>query len=89
MAKAEVNERTVTTKVVDGVQLTLTLEEAEVLAVVLAKVGGSPQGRRGIADAIQAALYEAGINWSRIPWNPQDPNTLERTGATGSITFRV
>lgn len=88
MARAEANGRTVTTKVIDGVQLTLSLEEAEVLAVILAKVGGSPEGRRGIADGIQAALYGADIKWNHVSWFHLDQDTLERTGAVGSITLK-
>jgi hypothetical protein len=49
----------------DGVVLTLNEAEAETLLLILGKVGGSSEGRRGHADAIFGALEKAGVDWKQ------------------------
>lgn len=59
------------------VKLTLTLDEAQVLADILAQIGGDPSTRRGLADNIADALTEADVYW--------DP---EAEDYEGTITFK-
>lgn len=61
MAKAKETQIEVV-KTETGYTLELTLDEATMLADVLARVGGSPNAsRRGLADNVTAALHEAGV----------------------------
>jgi len=46
-----------------GVTLSLTLEEARTLAVVLANVGGNLGSPRKYADDVADALSDSGIAW--------------------------
>lgn len=60
----------------DGIQLTLTLDEAETLRLMLWKVGGDPGGRRGDADEMNFAL-----SLCRIPQPPLNHPDLGPVGA--------
>ena len=68
------------TETVTTVTLVLTVEEARTLAVLVAKVGGSPDhSPRGHASAISDALCGAGVTYTG--------STAEYTLASGSISF--
>jgi hypothetical protein len=60
MAKAYKTETPVQT-MVPGIQLNLTMEEAQFLRDVLSLVGGYQNTRRGLGDAISNALTDFGI----------------------------
>ncbi|MGW2950753.1 hypothetical protein [Streptomyces eurythermus] len=81
MAAAEKTtvERVVTTT---GFTLKLTVDEAEALVAILARVGGSPYtSPRGRTQNIMDALRDAG---ARDYWRtPDHPSSL----ATGSVQF--
>ena len=47
--------------VVQDVQLTMSMDVAEVLYAVLRRVGGEPLGLRGKADQIHNLLRQAGV----------------------------
>ena len=57
---------TATKAPVIGYRLTLELsqKEAEVLVMVLNRVGGAPSGSRGKAEGILLALKKAGVQYS-------------------------
>lgn len=60
--KAAVYEKVlVTPEVPETVELSLTRKDAEVLTLITAVIGGSPEGLRGSSDRIHAALRSAGI----------------------------
>lgn len=61
------------------IHLSLTQQEAEVLAEILSLVAGSPFGARGIADDIKEKLYTIGV-YSTF-------DTEEKYPATGRIKF--
>jgi len=63
---AEIQKRTETV-VKNFYRLDLSEEEAEVLAVVLATVGGSVSGYRGVAKEILEALGSEGASWHTSP----------------------
>ncbi|MFF9525393.1 hypothetical protein ACF1DV_25940 [Streptomyces achromogenes] len=78
-----VAEKTTVERVVteDGFTLKLTVDEAETLVAVLARVGGSPhESPRGNAEAVMKALSGAGV---RNYWVEDHPSDL----ASGSIQF--
>lgn len=50
------------------VTLTLTGEEAQCLADILASVGGTPNSRRRFSDQIRKALAGVGYDWLRSPY---------------------
>ncbi len=55
------------------VELELSKDEAEVLALILGQIGGHPgRTRRALADKIQLALFDVGFNWEDI-----DPDAFE------------
>lgn len=69
---------------VEGVRLDITKEEAQFIADVTSKIGGSTQrSRRRHADALAAALRSAGISWTSSPH--YDDTRI--TDASGSIHF--
>lgn len=62
MAEAKISSKEVEiTKIVnmDLVNLELSMDEAAFLKALLEKIGGSPDGLRGISDGISKALREA------------------------------
>lgn len=61
-----------------GIALTLTVEEAEVLAEVLGRVAGPMDGRRGKAEGVFNALLDAGVEWD---WRANEETS------TGSVRF--
>jgi hypothetical protein len=73
MAKARVTKyktvrrdvvRVVSEEVPETVELTLTADEAQFIADVLARVGGDyHESRRGHSQFIAAALSDAGVQW--------------------------
>ena len=64
----------------DVTTLTLSVDEAETLCVVLRKIGGSPSNtRRGYTEAIYIALYQAGFNLSY--------NSMDGYEMLGAMTF--
>lgn len=44
-----------------SVTIQLTEREAQVLATIFGRIGGAPEGPRGVAQDIQLGLTEAGI----------------------------
>ncbi|MET9126930.1 hypothetical protein [Streptomyces sp. NPDC004528] len=82
MASAEqaTVERVVTEK---GFTLKLTVDEAETLVAVLARVGGSPSDSpRGLSEGVMDSLVSAGVR-SHFPTSAGHPTNLAR----GSINF--
>lgn len=82
MAKAE---KTTVERVVleDGFTLKLTVDEAETLVAVLARVGGSPSvSPRGKSGDVLTALLDAGVR-DYYPAADDHPVRL----ATGSVQF--
>jgi hypothetical protein len=69
-AKTVEFEQTVT-KLFQGIQLTLTAEEALVLYVVLHRVGGAPKGYRGDAENILDSLTDSlpELNWGSLDYD--------------------
>ena len=63
------------------VTLTLTDEEARALHSILSRVGGSPEGARGDADAIRHALTCAGYR------TPNWPIRSDRYRIEGNLIF--
>lgn len=61
-----------------GISLTLTLEEAEVLAEVLGRVSGPINGRRGKVNDMFSALLDAGVEWD---WKANEETS------TGDVRF--
>lgn len=82
MAKATAKIETLIT----SVTLELTLDEATMLADILARVGGSPNiSRRGLAENVAAALREAGV----LPVHRlENYNGIEAEDLAGGLTFR-
>lgn len=80
MAKVEKTEVVKLVEVTEpGVTLALTLDEVEVLQVVLARVGGQPAiTARGIVQEIFFALREQGFDYRSSEHNER---------VTGSIEF--
>ena len=69
------------TKQIECVTLTLTLEEARMLAVLLSRVSGSfISSPREHANGLLAALYDIGVGWSGTVENDLLP--------VGAIYFR-
>lgn len=52
-------------RIVTRVDLSMTADEAQFLADVMARIGGSPSNtRRRFAESITKALHGAGIDWA-------------------------
>lgn len=67
MAKATVNERITRVVKPQGVTLELTMDEAQTLRDVLAKVGGAPrESRRRYITAVSRAMEDAGIYYGDL-----------------------
>ena len=56
--------------------ITLTEHEAEVLGLVLGKVGGPSKGPRGIVDSLLRSLSEAGVEVSKYWYKPNASGTV-------------
>lgn len=92
MATANLNEaitRTETVVVVpETVTLTLTMNEAQTIADIFAKVGGSPDGsRRGYVEAVSDALLDAGVRWGEDDGYGFGTRVLPND-ISGNINFR-
>lgn len=71
----------------DVIALELTKDEAETLAVILCKVGGSPSySPRGHADSIQGALVEVGVMANEYDFYDLPAYSLVERGS--GITFK-
>lgn len=67
MAEATINERITRVVKPQGVTLELTMDEAQTLRDVLAKVGGSPRvSRRRHIAALSKAMEDAGIYYGDL-----------------------
>lgn len=91
MAKAIKQERKVREVVEqeEQVVLTLTPQEAQLVADVLAMSAGCPRrSRRGMADTVRKALEEAGVRWQSDRanrYNPSDVDPASRLHFNDSI----
>lgn len=65
---------------VTTVTLHMTGDQADTLAVILRKIGGHPNGRRGDTTEVLRALEEAGVAY-------HGPESAASRSAAGSIVF--
>ena len=81
----------VTPEVPETVELSLTRNDAEVLMLITAVIGGSPEGLRGSSDRIRAALQSVGIREYGAMGNEPLVATANRAISDGGrhIYFKV
>lgn len=65
----------------------ITLEDAQVLMAITRVIGGLPNGPRGAADRLSAALTKAGVKlpWRDVSGYPPKPNPAFPFVLNGSI----
>lgn len=65
------------------VAMLLTMDEAEALSAILAKVGGDPvDSARKHSDSVQALLHNVGIDW-------YETSAYKQMSDSGSIYFKT